>query len=89
MLNNQTTLEICDESFRYEKLLYISKMIWQILGIFCITIGIPGHCCQIILSSNGNNRKDPASLYFSAIAVFELIFLLGSSKTFCEIIIIK
>lgn len=74
MLNN-TTFESCDEYFRSDTLIYISKIVWQTCGLMSIIMGVPGHCLQIILLLRKTGRKEPTHLYFIAIAICELIFL--------------
>ena len=77
ILTNNTTSEICNNKFNDDLSLRISNIIWQVFGLISIMIGIPGHLFQIILLSNKTNRKEPTSLYFIAIAICELVFLLG------------
>ncbi len=81
MNNDNTTLEICVNNSSHDKSLHISYVIWHVSGFIGIIIGIPGHIFQIIiLSRKANIQKEPTSLYFIAIAICELIFLLGLYK---------
>ncbi len=77
IMNNNTTLEICVNNSGYDKSLYISDIVWHASGFIGIIVGVPGHILQIIISSKKIDKKEPISLYFIAIAVCELIFLLG------------
>ncbi len=77
IMNNNTTLEVCVGNFSYHKSLHISNIVWHVAGLIGVIVGIPGHIFQIITLSNKANRKEPMSLYFIAIAICELIFLLG------------
>jgi hypothetical protein len=79
-MNNNTTTEICITNFQPDKFVQITNIIWQVSGLFSVIIGIPGHLLQIILLSNKTSRKEPTSLYFIAIAICELVFLLGLYK---------
>jgi len=81
-MNNNTTLEICVNNSGYDKSLYTSDIVWHVSGFIGIIVGIPGHILQIIILSNKINKKEPTSLYFIAIAVCELIFLLGLYENF-------
>ncbi|CAF1306233.1 unnamed protein product [Adineta steineri] len=76
---NNTALEICPSILHYHNAVHISYIVWRSCGLLCIIFGIPGHLFSIIILSNKNNRKEPTSLYFLAIACCELIFLLGIS----------
>lgn len=62
----------------------ISFIAWRSCGILCTLFGIPGHLFLIIITTNKTNRKQPTSLYFSAIAICEIIFLLGSYKFYLD-----
>ena len=76
-MNNNTSLEICTNNSSYDQSVHISNIIWRVSGLLCILIGIPGHIFQIIIFSNNTQRKEPTSLYLLAIAICELIFLIG------------
>lgn len=82
MINNNTISEICINNISYDRYLHVSNTIWHTIGLIGIVIGIPGHIFQIILLSNKNNRKDPTLLYFIAIAICELIFLISLYDVF-------
>jgi hypothetical protein len=76
-MNNNTTFEICVDNSTYDTSLHISTIIWQVSGLISVIIGIPGHIIQIIILSNKSNRTEPTSLYFLAMPICELVFLLG------------
>ena len=77
-MNNNTITEICILNSRSDQLVQITSIIWQIFGLLSVIFGIPGHVLQIILlSSNKTCRKEPTSLYYIAIAICEIVFLLG------------
>jgi len=77
MVKNDTALEICADNLTYDKCLHISTIIWHVFGFIGIIIGIPGNILQIIISSNKTSLKEPTTLYFIAIAICELVFLIG------------
>jgi hypothetical protein len=77
MMKNETALEICDHNLTYDKFLHISTIVWHVFGFIGIIIGIPGHILQIIVSCNKTSLKEPTTLYFIAIAICELVFLIG------------
>jgi hypothetical protein len=77
MMDDNATLESCIKSFNYTKALHISTTVWFVCGFIGIIVGIPGHIFQIIISSHKTIRKEPTSLYLVAIAICELIFLIG------------
>ena len=79
-MHNNTPTDLCFINVTYDQALSVTKTVWHLFGIFAVIIGIPGHILQIIILSNKNHRKDPTSLYFVAIACFEIIFLLGLYK---------
>ncbi len=76
-MDNNTTLQICVGNFSYHTSLHISNIAWHVSGLIGVIFGIPGHLFQIIILSDKTNRKEPTSFYFIAIAICELIFLLG------------
>lgn len=76
-MNNNTITEICILNSRSDQLVQITSIIWQIFGFLSVIFGIPGHVLQIILLSNQTWRKEPTSLYFIAISICEIVFLLG------------
>ncbi|CAF3371401.1 unnamed protein product [Rotaria sp. Silwood2] len=78
MNHNNTTLDICDNDFTYDRFVLVSKIIWHTSGFICFIIGIPGHIFHIIILSNKTNRKEFTSLYFITISICELIFLIGA-----------
>jgi len=77
MMKNYTVLEICADNLTYDKVLHISSIVWHVFGFIGIIIGIPGNILQIIISSNKTSLKDPTALYLIAIAICELVFLIG------------
>jgi hypothetical protein len=76
MINN-TTIEIDSSTSNSNNAVQISYIVWRSCGLICILFGIPGNLFHILMISNKTYRKEPASLYFTAIAICELIFLLG------------
>ena len=76
-MNNNTTSEVCNNTLSYDKLLHISSIIWRVSGLLSVIIGVPGHLLQISFSLTKTSRKDPTTLYWIAIAICELVFLLG------------
>ncbi|CAF1022064.1 unnamed protein product [Rotaria sordida] len=81
MLN--TSIEICTNILNYNNTLHISYIVWHTCGLLCTIFGIPGHLFQILIMLNKTNRKQSISLYFLAIAIFELIFLVGIFWLWC------
>ena len=82
-MNNTTIVEDCVVGSEYDQLLYLSNIIWRISGLLSVIFGVPGHCFEIILSSVRTNRQEPTSLYYIAIAICELTFLLGLFWLWC------
>jgi hypothetical protein len=72
-MNNTTT----DNYSSLDHAMHVSYIAWRICGILCTLFGIPGHICSILITTNKTNRKEPTSIYFTAIAICELIFLFG------------
>ncbi|CAF0721354.1 unnamed protein product [Adineta steineri] len=83
MINNNTTVEICISNVTYDKLFHISSSIWHVFGFIGVLFGIPGHILQIIISFNKTSRKDPTSLYFIAMSIVDIVFLLGLFWLWC------
>ncbi|CAF1020125.1 unnamed protein product [Adineta steineri] len=83
MINNNTTLEMCISNVTYDKLFHISSSLWHVFGFIGVLFGIPGHILQIIISFNKTSRKQPNSLYFIAISIVEIVFLLGIFWLWC------
>jgi hypothetical protein len=75
-MNNTTT----DIYPNLDNAIRISYIAWRTCGFLCTLFGIPGHLFQILIMTNKTNRKEPTSLYFTAIAIVELIFLFGLYK---------
>ncbi|CAF0727262.1 unnamed protein product [Adineta steineri] len=71
------TSTICFPDSNFAKALYITKIIWNFCGLFCVMIGLPGHVFQGIIMLNRINRKQATSFYFVAIAVYEFFYLIG------------
>ncbi len=71
---NNTTTEIYSN---LDNAVHISYIAWRLCGFLCTLFGIPGHIFHILITTNTVNRKVPLSLYFTAIAICELIFLVG------------
>ncbi len=76
-MKNDTGLETCAHDLTYDKFLHISTIVWHVFGFIGIIIGIPGHILLIIILSNKASLKEPTMLYFIAIAICELVFLIG------------
>jgi hypothetical protein len=74
---NNTILNICADNFSYNNSLDISKIVWHLCGFIGMIFGVPGHIFLIIILLNKTHRKEPTSLYFIAIAICELICLMG------------
>jgi hypothetical protein len=71
---NNTTVEIYPN---LDNALHISYIAWRTCGFLCILFGVPGNLFHLLITTNKTNRKEPTSLYFTAIAICELIFLFG------------
>jgi hypothetical protein len=76
-MNNDTALEICAHNLTYDKFLHISTTVWHVFGFIGIIIGIPGQILRIVVSSHKTSLKEPTTLYIIAIAICELVFLIG------------
>jgi hypothetical protein len=77
MMKNDTALEICADNLTYDQFLHISTIVWHVFGFIGIIIGIPGNILLIIILSNKTSLKEPTMLYFIAVAICELVFLIG------------
>jgi hypothetical protein len=75
---NNTTAETY---WNLDNAVHISNIAWRFCVFLCTLFGIPGHFFQILIMTNKSNRKIPTSLYFTAIAICEIIFLLGLYKS--------
>ncbi|CAF0852755.1 unnamed protein product [Didymodactylos carnosus] len=71
MLNNSSHL--CAEHSYF----ITDILLWKVFSILLPVLGIPGNVLIIIIMLNRSNRKHPISLYFTAIAMFEIIYLIG------------
>jgi hypothetical protein len=77
---NNTTTEIYSN---LDNAMHISYIAWRTCGFLCTLFGVPGHIFLILITTNKTNRKEPTSLYFTAIGICELIFLLGLYMKCC------
>ena len=71
---DNTTTELDSKLY---KVVSISYVVWCSFGLTCVFLGVPGHIFHMLITTKKTNRKDPTSLYFTAIAMSELIYLLG------------
>ena len=76
-MNTSASFENCIVDFKSDSLVNLSRIIWRICGLSNVLIGVPGHCLLIVLLSRKSTQKEPIQLYSIAIAICELIFLLG------------
>jgi hypothetical protein len=72
-MNNTTT----ESQSNLDHAMHVSYIAWRICGILCTLFGVPGHIFLILITTNKTHRKEPTSLYFTGIAICELIFLFG------------
>lgn len=72
-MNNTTT--------GFDNAIFISYTTWRVSVLICVLFGVPGHLFHILITLNPKNRKEATSLYFTAIAICELIYLFGLYKS--------
>ncbi|CAF2063513.1 unnamed protein product [Rotaria magnacalcarata] len=80
---NNTKIEICFNNWDYKNASRVSHIIWSVCGFLFTMLGIPGNIFVILIMSNKTNRKGSTSLYWTAIAICEIIFLTGVFWIWC------
>jgi len=66
-------MELC----KYHPYYLLGETIWRIGALLCVLVGIPGDVIVVTIMLNSRNRKQPVSLYFATIAIFEFICLIS------------